>query len=898
MAPDGCLCFARISGNSHRVASSKANGTESREYSRCSTSADFLSDPVVLSGSILRDFVAPPWHLISTCQGPIDSPLWEDPKGRPALTAKQKRRLGGWVRLFDDGAPKPVFFKAVPSSSRIKQGFVADCSFLSSLATLADYEKKYSTPLLTNIIRFVMIGDDHASKFALFRPSDDTTPEREIPKVAIGVKLYFNGVSRCVIVDDWVPIRSDGRMLSAHSVDRDECWVTLLEKAFVKLNGGCYTIRGTNPGIDTYHLTGWIPDIITLPQSRSNNINAIGSDERLSEKWNHIWDVMYAGFCSGSCVVCLGTSEIADATPAGDDGPEGISVSSGIVSNHAYSVLDIKDVLMPDKTQLRMMYLKNPWGIVSWTKRFSPGDTVSWTKEMCTVLDYQPNTSKDNGLFWIEWNDVLRWFSHIYISWKPNVFRNRITLHQRWHYEPRFSASLVMDDMHLSVFNPQFNLSISFENHNSATVWLLLLQHRHSSEEPLKYMAMHVFSREEVVVCPPLPDLQGVYSNGECILAKLLVKRTPSRDAPSKHMLTGEVIKPYTSGENTGVLVLLSCYAEKITQDVPFTIRALSSRPVELTPLPCLVKPHWYTTEIHGEWTEENCGGGPNDVWSYFMNPHYKLTFADIGEALILLESSTPLSVNLRLFPGRIATPRLLKSTSVISSDDYTVNCCSVHRFFQSGHYVIIPSTFRPNEKGSFRIVVYSRYPCSLKPMPYPQCPMDSAPNIYTRRIDMNDVIHFDVKVPTALSIRIEVPPDVMSDFFAIFASSAGVSHPSQKEVACNFQAKDNHYCSSSTCTMCGGPCSRFRELLTNEHSPQSKTATYDLVLYSDLNGGSSKTGRSISAAARQLFETKRVINFTMVELLPSKVPYKLTALGGASMGLVTFTSDHPLSIV
>ncbi|ORM40191.1 Calpain-7 [Babesia sp. Xinjiang] len=894
MAKERISCFARITRKIQRAVQSPNSGNESNDNEKTTQDINQSLDPVVLHSSILREFVAPPWYLIKTYQGPINTTIWEDTKGKPELTHKQKKRLGGWIRLFKEGQ-NIKFFNGKPNSNKIKQGFVADCSFLAALAAIADYEWKHSTPMLTNIIKWVKRGDAGYSKFGLTLPFGELASETENPQIAIAVKLNFNGAPRCVLVDDWVPVRSDGRLLCAHSTDKDECWVTILEKAFVKLNGGRYNVRGTNPGIDTYHLTGWIPDIISLPQTACKNVNNY-EHEVLPEKWNDMWDVLYAGFCAGSCVVALGTSDIEDAGISDKDSIEGISASSGIVSNHAYSVLDIKDVLIANKPRARMMYLKNPWGTVSWTKKFSPRDQDSWTKEMKQILHYNPNPTQDNGLFWIEWNDVLSWFSHLYISWKPNIFKNKITMHQIWKPDYRFIKSMVQDDMHLSLFNPQFNLSVSFQNHNSATVWLLLIQHRQHSDDPHKYLAMHVFSRKDVVVCPTLPDVQGIYSNGECILVKLLLKRTSASQTTTKHKLNGKPIQTYVSGDDTGVLVLVSSYAKKLTEDAPLTIRAMSSRPVQLTSMPCLVKPHWHSTIIHGKWTDANAGGSPNNIWNYFINPHYRLLFEDLGEAVILLETSGNVSVNLRIFSGRIATIRTLKSDQVISSNDYKLQCCSIHRMFKGGQYVLIPSTFRPSDRAHFRIVVYSAKKCIVQPMPYPQYGSQDNKEMYTQRVDMHEPIHIQVKIPTLLAIRIEIPPIIFSDFFVLLASAHAATYPSQKNIECNFNYNDNTYCLSTSCTHCGGPSSRFRRVNDNDKSAE-QTGNYDLVLYSDLNGGLSKNGRTPSASARYLFETQRVINFTLVELLPSEVPYRLTALRCPTRGNVTFTSNQPIVI-
>lgn len=74
-------------------------------------------------------------------------------------------------------------------------------------------------------------------------------------------KLHFNGIARKVLIDDFVPVRKDGeshcwcslfsnsrkqsgKVLSAHTSNKRDMWVTLLEKAFIKLMGGSYLVQG------------------------------------------------------------------------------------------------------------------------------------------------------------------------------------------------------------------------------------------------------------------------------------------------------------------------------------------------------------------------------------------------------------------------------------------------------------------------------------------------------------------------------------------------------------------------------------------------------------------------------------------------------------------------------
>eukprot|EP01069_Polyplicarium_translucidae_P010821 Polyplicarium_translucidae@DN339_c0_g1_i1.p1 len=66
--------------------------------------------------------------------------------GGASRRAKGRQRLdGGYVRI------QKAFIEP-PSSKRIKQGFVGDCSFLSSLAVLAEFELRFKVPIVSQII--------------------------------------------------------------------------------------------------------------------------------------------------------------------------------------------------------------------------------------------------------------------------------------------------------------------------------------------------------------------------------------------------------------------------------------------------------------------------------------------------------------------------------------------------------------------------------------------------------------------------------------------------------------------------------------------------------------------------------------------------------------------------
>ncbi|XP_054012473.1 calpain-7-like [Hylaeus anthracinus] len=570
-----------------------------------------------------------------------------DKDGLLELAPKQKPDFARWCRpeeLFSE--PKMVMGHHVDYYS-IKQTVVSDCSFVASLAVSAQYEKRFGRRLITSIIY-----PKNRNKEPIYNPFGKYM-----------VKLHINGVPRKVIIDDLLPVSRYNQLLCSYSSNHGELWISLLEKAYMKVMGG-YDFPGSNSNIDLHALTGWIPERwVNRPDDPDFNKDSL-------------FNILLARLHKGDVLVTVATGELSDSD----------ADRTGLVQTHAYAVLDVRKI-----NGEKLLQLKNPWSHLRWKGNYSELDAVHWTNELKETLNYDPDSASqfDNGIFWIDYDSICTFFDVFYLNWNPGLFNYTYCIHQMWNA----GIGPVKDGYNIGD-NPQFLLEV--QSNVTGVVWILLTRHitdiadfRQNQE----YITVLVYQNDgKRVYYPhdPAPYIGGVRINSPHYLCKIKLD----------------------TENNTRYTLVVSQYEK--TNTIYYTLRAYGTCPFTLRKIPNLYK---YEKEVtDGQWKGITAGGCSNHE-TYENNPRYQLVLESSNNnnyVLIILKGPKQYQIGFNIMsvvlndadaPGAFK----MKTSGPFRSGFVYLELDDV----PAGTYNIIPSTYIPGQEGPFFLTCKSS--CKLQ---------------------------------------------------------------------------------------------------------------------------------------------------------------------------------------
>jgi hypothetical protein len=128
-------------------------------------------------------------------------------------------------------------------------------------------------------------------------------------------------------------------------------------------------------------------------------------------------------------------SMLGGGSPEHPDGDSAIS-PDGIVMNHAYAILKVKQYESEVLVQLR-----NPHGATYATSEWNgdwADDSVKWTNKAKNQLKYDPNEEDalgmSDGIFWMDHESFIANFKYLYICrvLSPNIGWNRLECPGKW----------------------------------------------------------------------------------------------------------------------------------------------------------------------------------------------------------------------------------------------------------------------------------------------------------------------------------------------------------------------------------------------------------------------------------------------------------------------------------
>jgi hypothetical protein len=172
----------------------------------------------------------------------------------------------------------------------------------------------------------------------------------------------------------------------------NEFWVPLIEKAYAKLHGTYEKINGGTISEAMVDLSGGVSERFFL--RAPDMTEAIES----GQFWKDLKKYASQGYLLGA----------ANSVKDDAGNPEEIMGPQGIMSNHAYGIMQIVEV-----GELQMIRIRNPWGQGEWTGKFCDDDEA-WddNKGLKEKLNYQ---FKNDGNWWMEFKDFVSNYNKVYL---------------------------------------------------------------------------------------------------------------------------------------------------------------------------------------------------------------------------------------------------------------------------------------------------------------------------------------------------------------------------------------------------------------------------------------------------------------------------------------------------
>ena len=261
-----------------------------------------------------------------------------------------------WLRAKEFYGEDVKLFSDAIQIDDITQGKVGDCYFIATISALAEFPKLVSQLFKTKTLQ---------------------------ENGCVEIALQIDGEWKIICLDDYFPCDKTTKTPIFASSKSKELWPLFLEKAWAKVNGGYANIIAGDPRDVFQAFTPFAAVPIEIAKENKKTL------------WENIRDA--------DAYNCIMTASI-------DEGVSGL-VQVGLLANHTFSLVSAFERKIGEET-VHLMKLRNPLGEGEWIGDWSD-KSAKWTEEAKTAFPEFDANTKNDGIFWISYEDFIKYFSTV-----------------------------------------------------------------------------------------------------------------------------------------------------------------------------------------------------------------------------------------------------------------------------------------------------------------------------------------------------------------------------------------------------------------------------------------------------------------------------------------------------
>ncbi|KEG09390.1 calpain-like cysteine peptidase [Trypanosoma grayi] len=279
------------------------------------------------------------------------------------------------IQLFRDGI----------DPEDIDQGQLGDCWLMCALSVIA--------------------GRPSIVKGIFRHPVSSSKAKKEQKCGAYRVTVNKHGWWENVIVDSYLPTMNCQPLFARCSRDPCELWVSFVEKAYAKLHGSYAGIIGGDALFALQDFTGFpVLSFEAVWSKAARNSDAASAFFKSLRRYQEKGYMITIGTPGKDTSAYTGQQQ----SGKGSNGAmQDRYKRAGLGMGHAYSVLDVRQFSLPS---IKLLKVRNPWGGngVEWTGAWSD-KSDKWKSHPLVRRACKPS-KKNDGTFWMEWEDIVRYF--------------------------------------------------------------------------------------------------------------------------------------------------------------------------------------------------------------------------------------------------------------------------------------------------------------------------------------------------------------------------------------------------------------------------------------------------------------------------------------------------------